>query len=791
MKRKRFYIRNLFISNFKPFKCQNPPQKISFIDNDGDNIQFMMLSGFNGYGKTSIFQAIEFILNGKIEIFEFRDTTRKYTEHVSINELNKESLMVLEIENEHTKECISIIRYNPSVEACKEKECLVEYENFDLYILNETFEYESFKKKLETGEITIASSNIMSKLLDENSLDEWLTANYLKQEQSSNILFKNNSSRVDFINQFINQDSHEYFEKYELEDEKLNEEIKKTKSILKTIKDKIQKKQVDSIGEKPQNLIIFEDLKIIWDKLDFDDKEDFETYISGLNNLKTINENLELYVSKDKLDEINKLLTQQELISEIIIYKFAKENLSLYLDDFMRKKYLIELSGDQETLKSDQLNRKYFGDDLIDRISKFKSNSETLNKLSSDKQKLYSKLKTLRKNIQKDSSLVNNLFDETCPLCGHDFKNEEIPLNEAIKAHEEAFIEIQSLLEDNNDALAANIEQKYKEIASKISEIVQSIEIDEKMYNHIKKISDSQSEYSIHEERLEYLLNQDLEEYLSGDKFDLKMIDNICEQVIKSLVKIVEDVTAILDDIEFDDDELKNLQNNRKYFKELINYPENELVEKFNRKEEVLKWYLSKQQFDTYSKEKNQYDQNIEILKSLSIKSKKVKKIISKVKDAKHKYMTDLIRYIEIPLYIYSGKLMQTHQNGLGVFCTTGSSDKVTQFKLTTNGNVSGHDIVNKFSAGQKAVMNIAVILAFRKIRSSSLDLFMIDDPCQSMDDINIASLTEILRNEFDKTQILISTHDDSTSGYMCYKYHKSGKTYKELNVQETFYSIN
>ena len=68
-----------------------------------------MLSGFNGYGKTSIFQAIEFALSGKNEIFEFKDTNKKYSEHISVNELDKESLIALELYEEKTKIIKSII----------------------------------------------------------------------------------------------------------------------------------------------------------------------------------------------------------------------------------------------------------------------------------------------------------------------------------------------------------------------------------------------------------------------------------------------------------------------------------------------------------------------------------------------------------------------------------------------------------------------------------------------------------------------------------------------------------
>ena len=115
MKNDKWVIRELFISNFKPFPSLNPPKKINFTDSNDKIVQFLMLSGFNGYGKTSIFQAIEFALSGKNEIFEFKDTNKKYSEHISVNELDKESLIALELYEEKTKIIKSIIRYNKKV----------------------------------------------------------------------------------------------------------------------------------------------------------------------------------------------------------------------------------------------------------------------------------------------------------------------------------------------------------------------------------------------------------------------------------------------------------------------------------------------------------------------------------------------------------------------------------------------------------------------------------------------------------------------------------------------------
>ena len=62
-----YYINKLYICNFKPFVYENNPLKpyitIDFND-ENKEIQSMILSGPNGYGKTSIFQAIYFVLSG-------------------------------------------------------------------------------------------------------------------------------------------------------------------------------------------------------------------------------------------------------------------------------------------------------------------------------------------------------------------------------------------------------------------------------------------------------------------------------------------------------------------------------------------------------------------------------------------------------------------------------------------------------------------------------------------------------------------------------------------------------
>ena len=70
----KYRIHRLYICNFKPFAYgDNPEKPYVAIDytSDGEKIRSMILSGPNGYGKTSIFQAIYFTLMGTVEVGEY------------------------------------------------------------------------------------------------------------------------------------------------------------------------------------------------------------------------------------------------------------------------------------------------------------------------------------------------------------------------------------------------------------------------------------------------------------------------------------------------------------------------------------------------------------------------------------------------------------------------------------------------------------------------------------------------------------------------------------------------
>ena len=465
-------------------------------------------------------------------------------------------------------------------------------------------------------------------------------------------------------------------------------------------------------------------------------------------------------------------MTNKNKFKNIIIYSALGDKLDDYINIYNKKLYLEKLISSEVNILESILNYEY------------RKKKKSINEISNSKQDLYLKTKDLRDKILGEKEVFKETYGNECPVCGKKYNNSSDLLS-SIEEYDGIFKGIDSVMSNSMQILIDESKACYDKIINEIKEVIVGLDVDSRIIENIKSIKNDKLKYEKDASMLETIINR----YEISLNINNKNIINVAEQVFDELSKIKNNLFISYNNY-------KSKINNEIYTKnkEILllesTIKSEEFVHKINKKKRYIEWLKNKKNINCYKENDKRKKELYSELEKLLICREKLNKIISTVKFAKDNYMSKLISYIEIPLYIYSGKLLQTHQNGLGVFCTTGPSDKVTQFKLTVDGKAGSHDILNKFSSGQKAVINIAIMLAFRKIRKSNLDLFLIDDPCQSMDDINIASLTEILKNEFRSSQLVLSTHDKNIAAYMCYKYHKGGNSYKNFNVQEQLYEM-
>ena len=172
-------------------------------------------------------------------------------------------------------------------------------------------------------------------------------------------------------------------------------------------------------------------------------------------------------------------------------------------------------------------------------------------------------------------------------------------------------------------------------------------------------------------------------------------------------------------------------------------------------------------------------------------------------KEEVKRFKINIIEQLRIPFFIYSAKMLQNYQQGLGIFLTynktttdevetttdesTGNEVKTTKkmtktiirFKSDPNND---HDAINQLSTGQLAVVSLAFTLSLNTMfkLSDNLNFLMIDDPVQDMDAMNILSFIEILRHGIiDKYQIILSTYSDFNALFMGYKFANSNSEVK------------
>lgn len=174
-----------------------------------------------------------------------------------------------------------------------------------------------------------------------------------------------------------------------------------------------------------------------------------------------------------------------------------------------------------------------------------------------------------------------------------------------------------------------------------------------------------------------------------------------------------------------------------------------------------------------------------ERLAKLLLKKSQLAEVIAIVRSQINQYRKRLITDIEIPFFIYSAKILQTHQagRGHGIFIKdpTGG-DELKNVRFVSNLE-SDHDILNTMSSGQISAVVISLTLALNKVYSGKFSPILIDDPVQTMDDINMSSLVELLRNDFSDRQIILSTHEEKVSRYFIYKFLKYNKSVRVVDL--------
>ena len=90
-------------------------------------------------------------------------------------------------------------------------------------------------------------------------------------------------------------------------------------------------------------------------------------------------------------------------------------------------------------------------------------------------------------------------------------------------------------------------------------------------------------------------------------------------------------------------------------------------------------------------------------------------------------------------------------------------------------------------SSGQLVSIAIAFLLSLNKLYDNSKFL-AIDDPVQTIDDINFWGLIETIRHEFYGYNLFVSTHEDNYASLLRYKLENLGVRTKAYDMKNINY---
>lgn len=193
--------------------------------------------------------------------------------------------------------------------------------------------------------------------------------------------------------------------------------------------------------------------------------------------------------------------------------------------------------------------------------------------------------------------------------------------------------------------------------------------------------------------------------------------------------------------------------------------------------------YISTKAHEAQNSRLQECISNLEFIKKETQAAKKaqgkIEELRNILKETEQNYTDQTISVIELIFHIYSGRLIQNYQRGLGLFI---ESRKGTQLRFLT-AEKSEHDAVMSMSSGQVSALSLAFFLSLNKVYAR-VPLILIDDPSQSLDEVNVASLTDLFRCELKHCQLVVSSHEDDISAYMRYRFDRAGLTTKSLNMQ-------
>ncbi|TBX72052.1 hypothetical protein E0M25_24510 [Bacillus mycoides] len=781
----KYRINKLYIKNFKLVK----EALVKFESND-----IVVLDGPNGFGKTTIFDTLELVITGNISRIKDDDGRRTYKDILFCKDGDSsgEILIKVELINEQDNRVTIVKRLPVEKHVPTTQRKPTNFSIFDTHILEDFEEVISQENKKNQDDVEAF-------LGTDDLIRLYNLYYYIQQEESTRYLKDSEKRRRDEINHLFNTKK----EKQELEYIKkvikiLNKEIKdlnKQLNLLRTeeknIKLPVEKTNV--LAHKP---IIEGECLGEWDKEDLVVKNEGHrnNYIKELMELREFINSYDDFKHAKNNKSIDSILMNKNLLKDTIIIGSHLSNFEEISTLYQQQQRVYKLKSQLEEKSSwGSLEKKSLIDlekilkieidissieNILEKIEYLKKRMNGVSQIVIDLNEIRQRL------LEKFNQYINYTDDEDkeCPMCGHEWTDSE-ELIENIENKKQKYSHMY-----NEDAKGID---SYSNIlfVDYFEPIIKEINI------YLMNVT-PQLEQDFYEQLNISMKNRDMVvkflEWCGKKEIDIDSIVNQRlsfvkeEEIIVKVNALSQEIVKLKEKVDWKIDEYELKYNKFNMIYNNIFKGEAKLISRIDNKDieykiKYLNWCYEQTLYKKQGEIDNLIRKEKEKLEYLQLRVEKAKKIRDVYSTCINEYELKIINDIEILFYIYSGRLLQYYQRGMGLFIqnTTGG------LKFVANSETD-HDAINYLSSGQLSALVIAFTLTLNKIYSNNkLGLLLIDDPVQTMDDINMASLVELLRNEFRERQIILSTHEDNISRYIRYKFSKYGLKHKRLNVKE------
>lgn len=766
-------ISKIEVSSFKAFK---------HIYLDLGESSLLTLDGPNGYGKTSIFDAIELLLTGQISRIQNLFNTlltrnkRDYTDNLFWNSRSGENDLCIKIEFINDGRKLVLARYCQAAIFKKPVNNRADkYENFKLYELPE-FESSDFTK------INLRDNNFLDEIFGKNFRENFSFLNYLEQGQNRLLHTRVDERKEKLGNLFNTSDIEAEIESCNIVYSKLTRyinnpertaKVASLKEEISTLKDTLQAeagiieyKNLSTTDVQPRW-----DKEILFSTYSSVDHAAYQESVRKIIALLPLKATIKTRVHNETIDDdINR--NEESLRS---IAQFGKdlgkldvlESIKKGIDELKRSANIIKRGATVIKLEEAR-SLPCWADGRLEWFESQINSRNSLQEKNSANANVIAELERLKRQLLGEH-MKSYPDEQLCPLCGADWEDHK-SMSDAIEAR--------------TKQISESLDQDGKDLVNLIAAMDAELKLIDTFIQDSLKLLTPTFESNLHAA-------------LTRIKLRLPAITQLLEKLQSENIQFTDSFTEIDGLVDERLEKIKEILRNKKQveadalalpedWRETTNSAFKDLQDFYIVTAEDLKdkeQYISIKAYEAQSSRLQTCINDLKLIEKETLAAQKAQRNIEKLRNTLKKteqnYTDQTISAIEFIFHIYSGRLIQNYQRGLGLFI---ESREGTQLRFLT-AEKSEHDAVMSMSSGQVSALSLAFFLALNKVYAR-VPLILIDDPSQSLDEVNVASLTDLLRCELKHCQLVVSSHEEDISAYMRYRFDRAGLTTSSLNMQ-------